>query len=1150
MKKLTVSILTVALLLLAALGVGIFTASATGGDPCISAPDCTGCYENGICSADPTHYQPAVPNGVGANGQPLYEISNAGQLYWFAALCDSGVDLDTPSDSWYVGGVSYREYDIPYNAVLTADVTLNESVLVNGALRSDTEGLVQWDPIGFYEVEEYDCYIGAYTGTLDGNGHTIRGLYFNDASAMYVGLLAVIGEGGVVEELTVEDAYLHTRGCCGTFTSQNSGTVRDCTARGTVSLDHDEALAAGIAAINHGTIERCVNHASVFGGGDAYFLGGIASRNFGTIRNSANFGTIGVSENNQTGGIVYNNEGTIQDCYSSASLAGIMAGGIAACNQSAASIQNCYYNGELFDGGGICYQLGSETDVAEKTAAEFADGTVCALVGFHFGGTTTCKGKECELCGEVYGETDPEDHASTEYSNGFRVCCGTYEPAVQAGVGANGQPLYEISNAGQLFWFAEHVNMGEGNEKANAILKADIDLNLGYTFTFISDTGLIEVKRDGVTIAYLGTGIKGDASGANVTFDDTASFEGETYANADDAMQGPIELLSGIRVWSPIGSIPYAGSFDGNGKTVGGMYVNSPSDTQGLFAYNKGTVKHVGVVNSCVFGASYTGGIVGHNDGDVMNSYYAGIVIGNSSSNYVGGVAGHNDGIVADSYNTGVINGSFNVGGVVGDNGGDVVNCHNAGAVSVCNGDHSLGGVVGYNNGDVKNSYNVGPVSAGDSSNSVGGVIGYNYGDVEDSYNAGSVRIGNVSTSVGGVVGYNYGDIANSYNVGAVSCGENSSSVGGVAGDSYGDIVNSYNVGAVSGGNNFNSVGGVVGYNYGDIANSYNVGAISVGENSSSVGGVAGYNAYGSVNNSYNEGTVSVGESSNNVGGVLGHNSDSNVRNVYNKGAVSVGENSSSVGGVVGYNFSDMRNVYNVGAVSVGENSSYVGSVIGKHVDYNYNTVVNMYYLAGTAACGIGNTPEDTSTAIAKTEAEFKNGTVAWLLNDFVGYDIFGQTLSGEQADAAPVILTDSNRIYFGYITCDAAQTAPVYSNVSTATAEKPAHTMAAATCTAPSTCTACGHTEGGALGHSYDNVCDTSCNTCNEMRTVGEHADADENGLCDACNINIELPKEGLPAGAVVGIVLGAAAILGAGGFCLYWFVIKKKNKATLSGD
>lgn len=106
-------------------------------------------------------------------------------------------------------------------------------------------------------------------------------------------------------------------------------------------------------------------------------------------------------------------------------------------------------------------------------------------------------------------------------------------------------------------------------------------------------------------------------------------------------------------------------------------------------------------------------------------------------------------------------------------------------------------------------------------------------------------------------------------------------------------------------------------------------------------------------------------------------------------------------------------------------------------------------------------------------------------------------------------------------------------------------HDMAAATCTAPKTCTVCGLTEGEALGHSYDNACDTTCNVCNAERTVGEHADGDGNSLCDHCAA--ELPREGLPNGIIVGIAIGAVTAVGIGGFCVFWFVIKKHKWSDL---
>jgi len=60
-------------------------------------------------------------------------------------------------------------------------------------------------------------------------------------------------------------------------------------------------------------------------------------------------------------------------------------------------------------------------------------------------------------------------------------------------------------------------------------------------------------------------------------------------------------------------------------------------------------------------------------------------------------------------------------------------------------------------------------------------------------------------------------------------------------------------------------------------------------------------------------------------------------------------------------------------------------------------------------------------------------------------------------------------------------------------------HIWNAATCTAPKTCSVCGATEGEALGHTYDNACDATCNVCGETRKVGDHTW--ENGACTKCD-------------------------------------------------
>ena len=78
------------------------------------------------------------------------------------------------------------------------------------------------------------------------------------------------------------------------------------------------------------------------------------------------------------------------------------------------------------------------------------------------------------------------------------------------------------------------------------------------------------------------------------------------------------------------------------------------------------------------------------------------------------------------------------------------------------------------------------------------------------------------------------------------------------------------------------------------------------------------------------------------------------------------------------------------------------------------------------------------------------------------------------------------------------------------------------------------------ALGHKYDNDCDSDCNACAETRTPTEHLDADGDRVCDECGA--ELSEDGLSGGAIAGIVIGSIVALG-GGFALLWFVIRKKR-------
>ena len=198
--------------------------------------------------------------------------------------------------------------------------------------------------------------------------------------------------------------------------------------------------------------------------------------------------------------------------------------------------------------------------------------------------------------------------------------------------------------------------------------------------------------------------------------------------------------------WTPIGnSNPFSGTFDGQGYDVSGIYINTYNGDCGLFSYNKGTIKNVGVTNSYIKGHSLVGGVCSDNDGTISNCHNSGTVSGNT---FVGGVCGSNIGSISNCYNSGKVSGNSYVGGVCGQNYVTISNCYNSGNIS---GGDEIGGVCGRNpTGTISDCYNSGTISG---KHNIGGVCGNfngNTGTISDCYNSGAVS---GTGTVGGVCG-------------------------------------------------------------------------------------------------------------------------------------------------------------------------------------------------------------------------------------------------------------------------------------------------------------------------------------------------------------------------------------------------------------
>ena len=394
--------------------------------------------------------------GSGTKTDP-YQISTAEGLKWFR---DKVNDAKTKEETKIC-------------AVLTADIDLKNE---------------EWTPIGIGNGTRNGVPIDfPYSGTFDGNGHTISGLNVN---------------------------YRNKNG--GLFCYVMNATIKNLTVAGSVTHSSGDGVAYGgiVGCADSSTIENCTNRCTVTGN---WYAGGIVGWSTGSdIIGCANFGNISspsfsggicgkIGGENDAAGI----DATIRDCYNVGMVSGRYAGGITGQSDSEhidILIANCYNVGSLHGStntgeiigdlsGPICttidncYYLptGNPASTSDrvnvkrtdsKTAAEFADGTVLALLkagerdnnadpwadeckylaaadktlpvfngqgdahdhqsndwesnetehwqvctcgavfhkAEHTGGKATCKDKAmCEVCGAEYGELDAKNHTDLKH---------------------------------------------------------------------------------------------------------------------------------------------------------------------------------------------------------------------------------------------------------------------------------------------------------------------------------------------------------------------------------------------------------------------------------------------------------------------------------------------------------------------------------------------------------------------------------------------------------------------------------------------------------------------------------------------------------------------------------------------------------------
>lgn len=287
--------------------------------------------------------------GSGTEKDP-YQISTAAELALMAELTN---DEDSTASSEY-NKANYK---------LTADISLNDTS--NAAEWGDTSPEYSWKAASTKNP---------FTGSFDGNGHIISGLYINadysdnNMTHNYFGLFAQ--NYGNISNLKLTDSYICVSGYSsyiGSICGINYGSIINC--ESSVNLEYYDATIGGIAGMvsqsetindNGGVISDCTFSGNIkdkreSSNSNAGGIVGSVSSN-AQIKNCRNYADISADYENSNiiAGIAAScSDSTVDGCINSGNISGngevggVVGVSTALRNDEITSIMNCVNEGTI-----------------------------------------------------------------------------------------------------------------------------------------------------------------------------------------------------------------------------------------------------------------------------------------------------------------------------------------------------------------------------------------------------------------------------------------------------------------------------------------------------------------------------------------------------------------------------------------------------------------------------------------------------------------------------------------------------------------------------------------------------------------------------------------------------------------------------------
>lgn len=797
---------------------------------------------------------------------------------------------------------------------LAEDLTDRDALSYNYALKNDIDASSLVDAEGKSTYNTIGRGDTAFTGTFDGNGHTIVGLQANG------GLFGKLANGAVVKNVNISSSV---------FTGNEGDSV------GAVAAENNGGTISGISGYGN-TVK-----------GSGGYIGGLVGKNYGGISNSDDQSTVIAGAGTVAGGIAGVNGGTFDwstfdakigyidnvQSNSAVTTAGLPVG------QYASNLGGIVGINEKHERSALGPEMDTDIDNASAHGVTGKSGstkTSGGIVGTNNGKLTNVYNESIihgsEAIGGIAGTNvmvDPDDWSASQPT--LENIANAVEIIGDAG----------SKNVGGLVGMQDHATTNQGRNTGAITGCTNVGGMVGYN-TAGSYLNNLENSPQ-ATI----TGIKnvGGIAGVN-----------EGVISADDQLN----LVNSGKIygWENVGGIA--------GKNSGKIdNVNSNINLYVLDEATRNALKGSAVITP---NAQFFGGVTGENVGTITNATNRARVDAAQAS-YVGGIVGKNtsDGekvgqlLGMGNSNEGFVIGNNYVGGVIGKNevaitgtAEESVGIVNSGTVIALAG--GAGGIIGENSAKIthvimKNEGEVHGNASADGSrdeNGTGGIIGVNGSEAAITNSSLMNRVnGNVSgvANVGGIIGINHGVITGGrddnnnyykyqiYNNGTIQAGSYDATngtitagagenIGGLLGNNSGKLTAGYNTGVVKAEQSSN-VGGIAGTNSGTLDQVFNS-VVTVTKTATGETDAEGRKLY---TYTYTDGGAISGDS--NVGGIVGSNkAGGKLSNAYSSTAVA---GVSNVANIVGSNAGDVSNIY--------------GYAANGNTNVNHGTVTNSYII-------------------------------------------------------------------------------------------------------------------------------------------------------------------------------------------------------------